>query len=288
MCAPRIVSTQLLGGERARARAAGRRAVVVGERAQLAAEVGDVGREAGRRAAAAASNSDASPITEPVTRRIPCAASCATSCDGGRPVALLPDLVEGAVAERRVAAAAQVQVAVPDAARGRGGRCRAPWCAAGRSGPSSRQQRDRRVELLDRGRRALDVVAQREQLLCRRSGRRRPRRCSGPPARSDGRAASAAAAPARPGDGEAAASAGGGRVAVVPLVRDRGRASRPRLCARREQPPPQPSRARAPPGPRRRSARLRPTPGPPPCAARRTRPTARRRLGGDLGNLART
>ena len=149
-----------MGGELQRVRAAARGAVVVDQRAQLAAVVGDVGLILGQRASAAAveqrlvADHPAGDSINSVTAQLGDELGC------GRAVAVLVDTVEGPVAERRIAVAAQVQIAVPDAV----------WfepAGAENSvgkvalGPSRLAARDRRVQLLDRCRRPADRLARR-------------------------------------------------------------------------------------------------------------------------------
>ena len=101
-------------------------------------------------------------MIRPVTRRMPWARSWLDELVGGRPVPAVPDPVEGRVAERRIAAAAQVQVAVPDAVAQRAG-AQHRRVQTG-VGPELLHQRGRRPQLLHRGRGALDRRAQPEQL----------------------------------------------------------------------------------------------------------------------------
>ena len=105
--------------------------------------------------------------------------SCAISVLDGRPLAVVVAAVEARVAERRVAAAAQVQVTVPDR----------PDLMAGAQhrgvqagvGPEHAQHRDRRVELLDRrGRMARSARRGGNRRSAGRRGRRRARRVCGP------------------------------------------------------------------------------------------------------------
>ena len=89
--------------------------MVVGECGELPAEVGDVGGAPARRTAP--NVVEQRRVADHGARDL-CDPECAEPTDqlnGGRSVALLPDPVEGAVAERRVAAAPQVQITVPDA-----------------------------------------------------------------------------------------------------------------------------------------------------------------------------
>ena len=91
--------------------------MVVGEPRQLAAEVRDVGSVGGGRPAP--QRVEQRPIADHRARHPldPGLAELADELAGSRAVALLPVAVEPAVAQGRVAAALQVQVAVPVATR---------------------------------------------------------------------------------------------------------------------------------------------------------------------------
>ena len=123
---------QLPGSERRRREAARRRAVI-DRRSRSAGRRSRGGRARTRSRArrGAESNSDSSANTLPRDLADPAGAQLAGELRRGRAVAELPDAVERAVAERRIAAAAQVEVAVPDAAGDRGARSRSRSCAGG-------------------------------------------------------------------------------------------------------------------------------------------------------------
>ena len=153
---------ELLGRERARVELLERRSVVVAERGQLPAEVGDVRAVRGGRPSAERVEQRGVADHPPGDSLDPVVGELADELARGRAVAVLPVAVEAAVAERRIAAADQVQVPVPDAAGTE---------VAGaddlRLQPGARaellQRRDRRVQLLDRRRRPADARPQREQ-----------------------------------------------------------------------------------------------------------------------------
>jgi hypothetical protein len=88
--------------------------VVVGQRRELAADVGDVGGEAG--GGTAAPRVEQRRVADHRSRdaRDPAGAQLMNELLGRRAVAAFPHGVEGAVAERRVTGTAQVQVPVPD------------------------------------------------------------------------------------------------------------------------------------------------------------------------------
>ena len=128
---------QLARRERARAERAECCAMVIGERESWPPKSGMSGAKLVEGPPRCESNSDCvadQPAGDPANARV---AQLADELGCGRPVALLPDAIEGAVAERRVAAAAQVQVAVPDPVPAEMAASRAPSCAGARRSRAS-------------------------------------------------------------------------------------------------------------------------------------------------------
>ena len=107
---------ELLGRERARVELLERRSVVVAERGQLPAEVGDVRAVRGGRPSAERVEQRGVADHPPGDSLDPVVGELAYQLARGGAIALLPVAVEAAVAERRIAAADQVKVPVPDAA----------------------------------------------------------------------------------------------------------------------------------------------------------------------------
>ena len=144
---------QLSGGERLRCERTGAAAVVEGERAELTAEVGDVGGEGRRRTAA--QRVEQRSVADQATGhpRDAGRAHLLGQLEAGGAVAHLPDPVERPVAEGGVAAAAQVKVPVPDAP-GLEVAVRENVGLQAVIGIHPAQQRDSGVDLLDRSRRA--------------------------------------------------------------------------------------------------------------------------------------
>ncbi len=139
-----------------------RRAVVVGQRAHLAAVVGRVRRVVGHQPAPAPVKQRFVRVHEARHTADPLGLELVDELVRIRAVAVLPEAVEALVAERRVAAAAQIQVAVPDAAHELAGAEHGRVQA--RLGTEDPHQGDGRVDLLHRGRRPADARPAREQL----------------------------------------------------------------------------------------------------------------------------
>src|SRR5205085_6116874 len=98
---------ELTRRKRPRAERAERRAVVVGERRELPAEVWDVGREVGRGAAAMGVKQRRVADDLAGDAADPRVAQPGDELGCGRSVSLFPHAIEGAVAERGVTRAAQ-------------------------------------------------------------------------------------------------------------------------------------------------------------------------------------
>ncbi len=154
---------QLARGERGGGVVGDGRAVVIGQRAELPAEVRHVGQVVGHQPAPLAVEHRLVGEDLAGDARDAAPDELLGELVGGGAVAELPDVVERRIPERRIAAAAQVEVSVPDAVALRPG-AEQRRVQAG-VGPQLDHQRRGRPQLLHRRRRALDVGAQPVELV---------------------------------------------------------------------------------------------------------------------------